>query len=100
MHIYTKAEIVNGTGFRRGQKFLSLSAYPHTDGYRLIQFQCHRQGTLFYYVSGMIGSLPYPLCCPMCGSKRVEATGREVAGFDENNVPERETQHPTRRGGR
>lgn len=51
---------------------------------RLIQFQCQKEGTLFYYQSSKIG-LPFDWKCPLCGSKRIEQTGREFDPVDENS---------------
>lgn len=53
-----------------------------TQGQRLIQFQCLKEGTLFYYQHGNYG-LPFEFQCPLCGSRRVEQTGREFAPVDE-----------------
>lgn len=53
------------------------------NGERLVQFQCGREGTLFYYQSSMIQVL-FVDHCPVCGSKRVLITGREYPAVDEN----------------
>lgn len=48
----------------------------------LIQFQCQREGTLFYYQSSM-KRLPWVMRCPLCGSKRTDETGRRFPDVDE-----------------
>lgn len=49
---------------------------------RLIQYQCQREGTLFYYQTGVLN--PWFINnCPLCGSKRVIATGRTFAPVKE-----------------
>ena len=49
---------------------------------KLIQFQCGREGTLFYYQSA--GNASHIVgYCPACGSKRVKPTGREYPPVDE-----------------
>ena len=50
---------------------------------RLIQFQCGREGTLFYYQTGVISPF-FVEWCPVCGSKRVTQTGRIFPPVDEN----------------
>lgn len=54
---------------------------------KLVQFQCEREGTLFYYQNAEHGRtldvtkmVEY---CPLCGSKRVSATGRTYAMVEE-----------------
>lgn len=42
---------------------------------QLIQMQCQREGTLFYYQT-VLRTSTLPERCPMCGSKRVMPTGR------------------------
>jgi hypothetical protein len=51
---------------------------------RLIQFQCEREGTLFYYQTSLM-RVPWQMRCPVCGSKRVEQTGREYEAIDERH---------------
>lgn len=55
----------------------------------LYQFQCQKEGTLFYYQHGN-SPLPSHLIthCPICGSKRVELTGREYQELDETLDPD------------
>lgn len=49
----------------------------------LWQFQCQKEGTLFYYQHGL---RPWHLVnyCPLCGWADVEFTGRKYAGVDED----------------
>jgi hypothetical protein len=50
---------------------------------KLIQFQCQKEGTLFYYQH--IGSGRHLVrFCPLCGSKRVAVTGRKFTAVREN----------------
>jgi Zn finger protein HypA/HybF involved in hydrogenase expression len=49
---------------------------------RLIQFQCEREGTLFYYQSNRV-NVCVVARCPVCGSTRVNETGREYPALDE-----------------
>lgn len=51
-------------------------------GQRLVQFQCQKEGTLFYYQSGMKRQ-PFVQYCPVCKSSRTEPTGREYVGVNE-----------------
>lgn len=50
----------------------------------LIQFQCQKEGSIFYYQYN--GRLPSHIItrCPVCGSKRVEPTGRVYPDVDES----------------
>ena len=49
---------------------------------RLVQFQCQKEGTLFYYQTGVMS--PYFITrCPMCGSRRISMTGRTFAPLPE-----------------
>lgn len=50
---------------------------------RLIQYQCQREGTLFYYQSSMVRP-SFDWRCPLCGSKRIEPTGRTFPPINEN----------------
>ena len=50
---------------------------------RLMQFQCQKEGTLFYYQHEERQCAYLVSHCPVCGSKRVKATGREYAPVDE-----------------
>ena len=51
----------------------------------LHQFQCQKEGTLFYYQHGNPWSPNYLIeHCPVCGSKRVEPTGRVYPDVDEH----------------
>ena len=54
-------------------------------GERLVQFQCGREGTLFYYQSSM-HHVTFVDHCPVCGSKRVSQTGREYPAVKENRL--------------
>jgi hypothetical protein len=56
----------------------------------LIQFQCKREGTLFYYQHGRAQAARSIVTrCPVCGSGRVVATGREFPDVDESaSIPE------------
>ncbi len=49
---------------------------------RLIQFQCQKEGTLFYYQSSIQNAF-FVTHCPVCGSSRTEPTGREYVGVNE-----------------
>ena len=49
---------------------------------RLIQFQCQREGTIFYYQTSL-RRIPFVLHCPICKSKRTKETGRTYAAVDE-----------------
>lgn len=50
----------------------------------LIQFQCQREGTLFYYQhQNARYARALVRKCPICGSSRVETTGREYRDVDE-----------------
>lgn len=48
----------------------------------LYQFMCQKEGSLFYYQHGgnATGIIDH---CPVCGSKRVEPTGRVYPDVDE-----------------
>lgn len=50
---------------------------------RLIQFQCQREGTLFYYQTGVMNP-GFVRQCPLCGSTRVDRTGRVFRAVNEN----------------
>lgn len=53
---------------------------------KLYQLQCQREGSLFYYQTGLVVTaniLSLVSRCPVCGSKRVELTGRTFAPVDE-----------------
>ena len=55
---------------------------------RLIQFQCLREGTFFYYQTSVI-RVHFIDHCPVCGSSRVSETGRvfgAVEEYEENGV--------------
>ena len=43
---------------------------------RLIQYQCGREGSLFYYQTGVTGTGHIVTRCPVCGSRRLIETGR------------------------
>ena len=64
-------------------------SYPSLHGREpepyLWQFQCQREGSLFYFqhVSGNTARLMVTRC-PICGSKRVKITDRDFKGVDEN----------------
>jgi len=49
---------------------------------RLIQYQCQKEGSLFYYQTG-VKSPHFISHCPICGSTRVEMTGREYPKINE-----------------
>jgi hypothetical protein len=51
---------------------------------RLIQFQCGREGTLFYYQTS-VKRPHFVNHCPVCGSKRVTPTGRDYRAVEENS---------------
>ena len=51
---------------------------------RLIQYQCQKEGTLFYYQTGVLQP-NFDWRCPLCGSKRVQKTGRTFPAVDENS---------------
>ena len=55
---------------------------PNDD--RLIQFQCQKEGTLFYYQHDRQTARSLVNHCPVCGSKRVQETGRGFNSVDEN----------------
>jgi hypothetical protein len=48
---------------------------------KLIQFQCNKEGTLFYYQSSI--KADFIRRCPLCGSTRVEQTGRTFPPVNE-----------------
>ena len=50
---------------------------------KLIQFQCLKEGTLFYYQHTLSWARNNINCCPSCGSKRVKITGRIYPALDE-----------------
>jgi hypothetical protein len=50
---------------------------------KLFQFQCQKEGSLFYYQSGMRSPANLLNHCPLCGSARVLPTGRTYPGVDE-----------------
>jgi len=52
---------------------------------KLVQFQCGKEGSLFYYQS-VWPSEELVKHCPICGSRRVKRTGREYPGVDENEA--------------
>jgi hypothetical protein len=51
---------------------------------RLIQYQCQKEGTLFYYQTGVVNPSGIVERCPVCGSKRVDRTGREFPPVEEH----------------
>ena len=51
---------------------------------KLIQFQCQREGELFYYQNTPQIARSLVERCPVCGSTRVEPTGRKFAPLDES----------------
>ena len=53
---------------------------------KLVQFQCQREGTLFYYQHTRQGARGIVSRCPVCGSKRIVATWREFDAVDENKA--------------
>ena len=53
------------------------------NGQVLHQLQCMKEGTLFYYQHSYHNVEHIILCCPVCGSKRVRATGRYFPGVNE-----------------
>ena len=54
------------------------------DRMALRQFQCEREGTLFYYQTDLVGSVSGIVSfCPVCGSKRVDETGRRYPNLNE-----------------
>jgi hypothetical protein len=65
----------------------------YATNYRLYQFQCQREGTLFYYQHdprATPNTLLYIVDrCPVCGSRRVKLTGREYPGIDEHKDQKR-----------
>lgn len=50
---------------------------------KMIQFQCQREGTLFYYQTS-VRDPSFIGHCPVCGSKCVEPTGRKFNAVEEN----------------
>jgi len=53
---------------------------------KLFQFQCVKEGTLFYYQTGLTvrSSRQYVITrCPVCGSTRVLETGRSYPPLNE-----------------
>ena len=50
---------------------------------KLIQFQCQRQGEIFYYQHTRQAARSIVSHCPVCGSKRVNETGRDFPAVDE-----------------
>lgn len=55
---------------------------PFDHGSALWQFQCQREGTLFYYQHSMKPSHIVGRC-PVCGSSRIALTGRRYMPVDE-----------------
>lgn len=54
---------------------------------RLYQYQCQRDGTLFYYQTGLqvrSNRMSVVSCCPVCRSNRIEETGRSFAAIKEH----------------
>lgn len=52
----------------------------------LVQFQCQKEGTLFYYQTDRIGSLSHIVeYCPVCGSKRIDVTGRQFPALEDES---------------
>jgi hypothetical protein len=50
----------------------------------LYQFQCQKEGSIFYYQHGATRPPTHVVGhCPVCGSKRVEPTGRVYPDVDE-----------------
>lgn len=63
---------------------------------RLIQYQCQKEGSLFYYQSGV--RQPYFINrCPICGSSRVQPTGREYPKINETDQSDRNARRRVRR---
>lgn len=60
---------------------------------KLWQFQCQREGTVFYYQHGFNPS-HIVQSCPVCGSKRIELTGRIYPAVDEES-PSRQLMETT-----
>lgn len=50
---------------------------------RLIQYQCQREGSLFYYQTAVLRP-SFIDHCPVCGSRRVRATGRVFRAVKEH----------------
>jgi len=52
---------------------------------KLVQFQCDKEGTLFYYQTGLTPSNYSTVVdrCPVCGSKCINPTGRTYPAIDE-----------------
>lgn len=52
----------------------------------LYQFQCQKEGTLFYYQTTGSRQTARAVVhrCPVCGSKRTDTTGREYPEVDES----------------
>ena len=51
---------------------------------QLIQFQCQKEGSIFYYQHDRQTARSIVGHCPVCGSKRVKETGRGFNSVDEN----------------
>jgi len=50
----------------------------------LIQLECLKEGTLFYYQHGTTGSIRHIVDhCPVCGTTRIRETGRRYDDVDE-----------------
>jgi hypothetical protein len=55
----------------------------------LVQFQCQKEGSLFYYQHIDVRMARYlARHCPVCGSKRIRATGRIYPAVDERQSGE------------
>lgn len=66
---------------------------------RLIQFQCGWEGSIFYYQTPLL-HLSFRVRCPICGSQKVEETGRVFAPVDERGpIPNLSTEESSRRLG-
>ena len=49
----------------------------------LYQFQCQKEGSLFYYQHGSTHTPHFIRYCPLCGSSRVEPTGQTFKDVNE-----------------
>lgn len=54
-------------------------------GAKLVQFQCGREGSMFYNQEYRGGGQIVERC-PVCGSKKVRRTGRTYRPVDENKA--------------